>query len=325
MLFNVYIDHIARTAFTSADMDAHGYPFASDINGHLSPPSAAQAFPRATPHRLPFLLYADDLVLLSSTKAGLKALLRRLEAVSTDWAMTINYAKTKCMHFHPLPSTSPLLPPSLPSPITLAHGTTRFVETFPYLGTTLTPDGTLTAELSRRIGLTRAAFSQLSKLWAMHDVGIAVKMLVFKAIIPPTLLYGCEAWPLTTGEAHQLDVVLHDCLRSLLGIKRADCISNATIRKRCRDQPDATTMACKQRLRFLGHIARRLDHRFPKLLLFATHLPTVTAPPRSGGQTITSTLHKDLTTIRAQHNWYLNAQDKDAWLSMLDLSFKPEQ
>ena len=328
MLFNVYIDHILRTALSTPDMQAHGYPIASDANGILSPPTPPRARPNATPHRICFLLYADDLVLLSPTREGLTALLRRLEEVSSAWAMTINYSKTEAIHFHPSsthrpppgPTPTPPSPPpqsTLPPPIRLRLGTVKFVHQFVYLGSTFTADGALHTELRRRIGLARRTFTQLGKLWKQHRLGVGVKMLVFKAIVPPTLLYGCETWALTAQQTQQLDVFLHECLRTVLGIRRGLHVANSELRLRCR-QLDFSTLVRKHRLRFLGHIARRPAERLTKVALFASHIPGVNARMRQGGCYLTELFREDLLAVGAFRDWYHSAQNRVAWRAMLE-------
>ena len=144
-------------------------------------------------------------------------------------------------------------------------------------------------------------------------------MLVFKAVIPPTLLYGCETWALSADQTHKLDVVLHDCLRVVLGVRRGvDLISNAELRQRCCYQRDVATLTRKYRLRFLGHIARQQNTRFPKLLLFATHIPSVTARPRWGGEFLTGIYHDDLRAIGCYQNWFERAQARVLWRAMLE-------
>jgi hypothetical protein len=53
------------------------------------------------------------------------------------------------------------------------------------------------------------------------------RMLVYKAIVVPTLLYGAaESWALTASQAHQLNVFNTSCLRRILGLTRADHARN---------------------------------------------------------------------------------------------------
>jgi len=304
-------------------MEEHGYAFATDINGILTTPASARRHPRATAHRLPSLLYADDMSLLSSSKASLAALLARLEVVSTEWGLSINYAKTKAMHIHPL-STPRNGPPACPSPIQLAGGNIEFVQDFVYLGSRFSADGSLGPELARRMGAARGAFGQLGKLWEKHDVSLPIRMMVFKAIIPPTLLYGCETWALSAAQTRQLDVFLNECLRKVLGTSRGEhAMSNEELRQLCRQQ-DVASMVRKYRLRFLGHVARQDNTRYTKQMLFATHIPGVTARPKWGGEFITGTYRDDLMAIEEHNNWFEHAQDREDWRHMLHEKFGPQ-
>lgn len=237
--------------------------------------------------------------------------------------MAINYAKTQAMHFHPAPVPLHLRAslgsrPALPSPIDLFGGQVEFVDRFVYLGSLITADGSLDAELARRTGLARAAMGQLSKLWRKRDVGTEVKMLVFRAFVPPVLLYGCESWALSTAQSEQLDVFLHECLRTVLGVRRDEHIYTGELRRRCCHQSLFSDAVSRHRLRFLGHVARRTDTRLPKLLLFAKHLPCERVErPRWGGEYLPSVLQEDLVQLGAAHDWYSKAQDRMDWRCLI--------
>ena len=66
------------------------------------------------------LMYADDLVLLTTSELHLESALKILVTIATKWGMKLNYGKTKCMSLisrAPVPHathTSPS-PPPLPS------------------------------------------------------------------------------------------------------------------------------------------------------------------------------------------------------------------
>ena len=49
---------------------------------------------------IPYLLYADDLVLLSESLTGLQNLLHRLEHFCSQWHMTVNLTKTQIVVFN---------------------------------------------------------------------------------------------------------------------------------------------------------------------------------------------------------------------------------
>jgi hypothetical protein len=45
---------------------------------------------------------------------------------------------------------------------------------------------------------------------------------IYKAVILPVVLYGCETWPLTLGEVHRLRVFENRVLRRIFGPKREE-------------------------------------------------------------------------------------------------------
>ena len=173
------------------------------------------------------------------------------------------------------------------------------MRSFTYLGSIFTVDGSLDEDIQHRIGRTRRAAAQLSALWRQHHVDLAVKILMCKAIIPPTLLYGAETWALSASQTRQLDTALHHVLRQVLGIRLIDRVTNSEIRERCGQQPDVAALTQQARLRFLGHIVRRKPDRegrqhSARVLLFATHTPKASGLPRRGGHSITDLLNQDL-------------------------------
>jgi hypothetical protein len=42
---------------------------------------------------------------------------------------------------------------------------------------------------------------------------------IYKTVILPLVLYGCENWPLTLGEEHRLRVLENRVLRRIFGLK----------------------------------------------------------------------------------------------------------
>jgi hypothetical protein len=49
-----------------------------------------------------------------------------------------------------------------------------------------------------------------------------VKIRIYKAIILPVVLYGCETWSLALKEEHRLMVFENRVLRRIFGLKRDD-------------------------------------------------------------------------------------------------------
>jgi hypothetical protein len=49
-----------------------------------------------------------------------------------------------------------------------------------------------------------------------------VKVKIYRTIIPPVVLYGCETWSLTLREEHRLRVFENRVLRGIFGPKREE-------------------------------------------------------------------------------------------------------
>lgn len=125
LLFNAFMDVV--TSSLSSQLDpGHGVSLAYKLNGQLSSiraPSPSSPWPTIT---IPFLLYADDMVLLATSEAALAAMLRLLESICADLGLSLNYTKTKTQALgHPSP-----ISPSLQ----LLGGSCDAVSTFKYLG-----------------------------------------------------------------------------------------------------------------------------------------------------------------------------------------------
>jgi hypothetical protein len=49
-----------------------------------------------------------------------------------------------------------------------------------------------------------------------------LKIKIYKTVILPVVLYGCETWSLTLGEEHRLRVFENRVLRRIFGPKREE-------------------------------------------------------------------------------------------------------
>jgi hypothetical protein len=51
-----------------------------------------------------------------------------------------------------------------------------------------------------------------------------LKIKIYKTIISPVVLYGCETWSLTLREEHRLKVFKNRALRRIFGLKRDEMV-----------------------------------------------------------------------------------------------------
>jgi hypothetical protein len=93
-----------------------------------------------------------------------------------------------------------------------------------------------------------------------------VKVKIYKTIILPVVLYGCETWSLTLREEHRLRVFENRVLRRIFGSKRDEVTGEW--RKMHSEElhnlysyPDITRQVKSRRMRWAGHVARMGEER----------------------------------------------------------------
>jgi hypothetical protein len=81
------------------------------------------------------------------------------------------------------------------------------VSQFKYLGTTVTNQNFIQEETKRRLNSGNACYHSVQNLLSSHLLPKNMKVTIYKTIILPVVLYGCEAWSLTVREEHKLRVL----------------------------------------------------------------------------------------------------------------------
>jgi len=71
-------------------------------------------------------------------------------------------------------------------------------------------------EIKSRLNLSTACY-QTSRLLTKN-----INIKIYKTIIFPVVLYGCETWSLTLSEEHRLQVFENRVLREIFGPKREE-------------------------------------------------------------------------------------------------------
>jgi hypothetical protein len=112
----------------------------------------------------------------------------------------------------------------------------------------------------------------VQNLLSSHLLSKNVKVRIYKTIILPVVLYGCETWPLTVREEHKLRVFENRVLRRIFRPKR-DGVAGGWRKLHNKElhnlysSPSIIRIIKSRRMRWAGHVARMGEKRNMYMLL----------------------------------------------------------
>lgn len=253
-LFGIFFSLLLRYAFSESE---NGIFLHTRSDGNLFNLARLRAKTKVRKVLIREMLFADDAALTAHTEAALQQLITLFAQACTEFGLTISLKKTNMGQDI---STTPT--------ITIGDHTLEVVDKFTYLGSTLSSNLSLDAELNVRIGKAASAMARLAKrVWDNPMLNLNTKMKVYQACVLSTLLYGSEAWTLYTHQERRLNAFHMRNLRRLLGITWQDRVSNADVLAQAGLSGMFATLS-QRRLRWLRHVCRMDDGRIPKDILY---------------------------------------------------------
>ena len=94
------------------------------------------------------------------------------------------------------------------------------VEEFKYLGTALTSQNAIQEEIKSRLTIGNACYYSVQNILSSSLLSKTLKIKIYRTIILPVVLYGCETWSLALREERRLWVFENRVLRRVFGPKR---------------------------------------------------------------------------------------------------------
>ena len=86
-------------------------------------------------------------------------------------------------------------------------------------GSKITLDGDYSQEIKRRLFLGRKVMTNLDSILKSRDITFVTKIhLVFKNMVFPVVMYGCESWTIKKAERQRIDAFELWCWRRLLRV-----------------------------------------------------------------------------------------------------------
>ena len=159
------------------------------------------------------LLYADDLVLVSSTVIGLQRGFNQLSKYCEDWGMKINVDKTKCM------AIKKGLKYGAKEKWFYEGVRINNVKCFKYLGVSLSMNGRWFRQEEDSCAKVKLNLISMTKNMFKYDLKWGAMYKIFNLQIKPIVTYGCEIWGLEIGNA--LDKIKEEYYRKFLGTSKS--------------------------------------------------------------------------------------------------------
>ena len=86
-------------------------------------------------------------------------------------------------------------------------------------------------EIKRRLLLGRKVTTNLDSILKSRDITLATKVRLFKAMVFPVVMYGCENWTMKKAQRRKIDAFELWCWRRLLRVPWTARRSNQSILK----------------------------------------------------------------------------------------------
>ena len=122
---------------------------------------------------------------MAESDEELKSLLMKVKEESEKVGLKLNIQKTKIV---------------ASGPITSWQIDEETVANFIFLGSKITVDGDCGHEIKRCLLFGRKVMTNLESIFKSRDITLSTKVRLVKAMIFPTVMYGCESWTIKKAE-----------------------------------------------------------------------------------------------------------------------------
>ena len=154
-------------------------------------------------------LFADDCTLAAHSEVDLQELADCFATAARIFGLTVSIKKTEVLR-QLAPNTA-----QPPPNITMDRNALKKVDTFRYLGSCINSAANLDDEVLCHISRASQAFGRLhTRVWHERGISIKTKLRVYRAVVLPSLLYGCETWTCYRRHIKKLDQ-FHLCCTAL--------------------------------------------------------------------------------------------------------------
>jgi len=159
------------------------------------------------------LAYADDVIILGGSVHTVKENAEALVVATKETGLGVNADKMKYMVMSRDRNAG------RGNSVKIVNSSIERVEEFKYLGTTLTDQNSIQEEIKSGLKLGNACYHSVLNLLSSRLLSKNLKIKMYRTIILPVVLYGCETWSLILREERRLRVFENRVLRRVFGLR----------------------------------------------------------------------------------------------------------
>jgi len=205
--------------------------------------------------------------------------------------------------------------------VRINNSTFERVEEFKYLGTTLAHQNSIPEEIKSRLKSGNACYHSVQNLLSSRLLSKSLKIKIYRTVILPVVLYGCETWSLTLWEERKLRVFENMVLRRIFGPRR-DEVTGEWRRLHNEElndlypSPNISRVIKSRRMRWAGRVARMGEERGMYRVLVGK--PEGKGPLGSPRRRWVDNIRMDIQEVGCGYiDWIGLAQDRDGWRSLV--------
>ena len=137
--------------------------------------------------------------------------------------------------------------------------TAETVTDFIFLGSKITADGDCSHEIKRCLLLGRKAMTNLDSILKSRDMTLPTKVQLVKAMVFPTVTYGCESWTIRKAEHRRIDAFELWYWRRLFRVPWTARRSNQSILTEISPEYSLEGLIFSLKLQYFGHLMQRAN------------------------------------------------------------------
>ena len=130
---------------------------------------------------------------MAESEEELKSLMIKVKKENEKVGLKLNIQKTKIMASGPITSWQ------------IDGEIMETVTDFIFLGSKITADSDCSHEIKRCLLLGTKAITNLESILKSRDITLPTKVHLFKAMVFPVVMYGCESWTIKKAESQKID------------------------------------------------------------------------------------------------------------------------